>query len=100
VGEKRLQRWRSYSIAGCPGDDNTFELCIVRAQPGLGSRYLFEEVREGAELRFKGPEGSFVPPKELDKDICHDLHRARYRTLPQYDTGYPALGTAAPPAST
>lgn len=86
VGEKRLQRWRSYSIAGCPGHDNTFELCIVRAQPGLGSRYLFEEVREGTELRFKGPEGSFVLPPELDRDIvmiCTGTGIAPFRSMIQ-----------------
>ena len=84
VGEKRLQRWRSYSLASCPDSDNVFELCIVRAQPGLGSRYLFEEVTVGSELKFKGPEGSFVLPPTLHMDIvmiCTGTGIAPFRSM-------------------
>lgn len=84
VGEKRLQRWRSYSLASRPGNNNMFELCIVRARPGLGSRYLFEEVTVGSELKFKGPEGSFVLPPELDRDIvmiCTGTGIAPFRSM-------------------
>lgn len=84
VGEKRLQRWRSYSLASCPDSGNLFELCIVRAQPGLGSRYLFEEVTVGSELKFKGPEGSFVLPPTLDMDIvmiCTGTGIAPFRSM-------------------
>ncbi|HAD13286.1 MAG TPA: oxidoreductase, partial [Saprospirales bacterium] len=28
IGEKRLQRWRSYSIANAPDGSNALELCI------------------------------------------------------------------------
>jgi ferredoxin-NADP reductase len=61
LGEKRLQRWRSYSIASAPADDpNLLELVVVRAPNGQGSRYLFEEVNVGSVLRWKGPDGAFL----------------------------------------
>ncbi len=69
IGEKRLQRWRSYSIANAPDGSNVVELCIVRSPAGEGSRYLFEEVEVGSTLRFKGPDGGFVLPEVIDKDL-------------------------------
>jgi ferredoxin-NADP reductase len=69
VGEKRLQRWRSYSIANAPANKNEIELCIVRAQEGLGTAYLFDIVEEGSVLRFKGPDGTFCLPEKIEKDI-------------------------------
>jgi ferredoxin-NADP reductase len=69
IGEKRLQRWRSYSIASAPSDTNEIELCIVRAQEGLGTAYLFDEVEEGTVLRFKGPDGTFCLPEKIEKNI-------------------------------
>ncbi|MBK8698738.1 MAG: hypothetical protein IPN29_04065 [Saprospiraceae bacterium] len=67
VGEKRLHRWKSYSIANTPNAEGLIELCIVRHADGLGTSYLFEETAVGTELIFKGPEGNFVLPEELDK---------------------------------
>lgn len=60
IGEKRIQRWRSYSIANAPNGSNQLELCIVNAPQGLGSTYLFEEIQTGSLLKFKGPDGGFV----------------------------------------
>jgi ferredoxin-NADP reductase len=92
IGDKRLQRWRSYSIANAPDASNIFELCVVRSEQGQGgSKYLFDEVEVGSELTFKGPDGGFVLPATIDKDlvfVCtgtgiapfrsmiHDLHRS------------------------
>lgn len=84
VHEKRLHRWRSYSIANAPDDDRVLEFCIVRMENGLGSRYLFEEVRVGSVLRFKGPEGTFVLPDPIDFDlvmICTGTGVAPFRSM-------------------
>lgn len=85
IGEKRLQRWRSYSIASAPSDRPELELCIVRSESGEGTRYLFEEVRAGSILRFKGPDGAFVlPPNLQDRDlvmICTGTGVAPFRSM-------------------
>ncbi len=65
IGEKRLQRWRSYSIANAPNDANELEFCIVKSDGGLATNYLFSDVRIGSEIKFKGPDGVFVLPKDL-----------------------------------
>ena len=82
----RLQRWRSYSIASAPDGSNILELCIARSSEGNGSRYLFESVNEGSELRFKGPEGGFVLPDVIEKDlvfICTGTGIAPFRAFMQ-----------------
>lgn len=84
IGEKRLQRWRSYSIANAPDGSNTLELCIVRSDPGFGSKFMFEEVREGSTLKFKGPEGGFVLPEKIEEDlvfICTGTGVAPFRSM-------------------
>ncbi|MDO8367968.1 MAG: FAD-binding oxidoreductase [Saprospiraceae bacterium] len=84
IGEKRLQRWRSYSIANAPIGTNQLELCIVNAPQGLGSTYLFEEIQEGAILKFKGPDGGFVLPEKIEKDlvfICTGTGIAPFRSM-------------------
>jgi CDP-4-dehydro-6-deoxyglucose reductase len=84
IGEKRLQRWRSYSIANAPEGSNQLELCIVNAPEGLGSTYLFEEIQEGSELKFKGPDGGFILPETIEKDlvfICTGTGIAPFRSM-------------------
>lgn len=84
VGEKRLQRWRSYSIASPPDASNVLELCIVRADTGLGTTYLFDEIQSGSTLRFKGPDGAFVLPGVIDKDlvfVCTGTGVAPFRSM-------------------
>ena len=85
IGEKRRQRWRSYSIASSPGDDpNLLELCIVRAPDGLGSKYLFDEVQPGTTLRWKGPDGAFYLPETIEQDlvlICTGTGVAPFRSM-------------------
>ena len=82
IGEKRLQRWRSYSIANAPDGSGQLEFCIVRS--GVGTQYLFDETGEGSTLRFKGPEGTFVLPEVVDKDlvfICTGTGVAPFRSM-------------------
>jgi CDP-4-dehydro-6-deoxyglucose reductase len=84
IHEKRLQRWRSYSIASAPDGSNTIELCIVRLDGGLASTYLFDHIQEGTSLRFKGPGGAFTLPDTLDKDlvlICTGTGVAPFRSM-------------------
>jgi ferredoxin-NADP reductase len=84
ISEKRLKRWRSYSIANAPNALNTdgtylintegsteLEFCVVKAENSTGgSKYLCEEATIGTPIRFKGPDGTFVLKQPLDN---HDL---------------------------
>lgn len=84
IGDKRLQRWRSYSIASAPDGSNQFELCIVRASEGQGTRYIFDEMTVGSTMRFKGPDGAFVLPEQPEKDlvfICTGTGIAPFRSM-------------------
>jgi CDP-4-dehydro-6-deoxyglucose reductase len=63
VSTKRLQRWRSYSIASVPDGGNLIELCIVRLDGGLGTAYLFDTLQIGDTLTFKGADGTFILPE-------------------------------------
>ncbi|MBK8779511.1 MAG: oxidoreductase [Saprospiraceae bacterium] len=84
VGDKRLQRWRSYSISSAPAGTNKIELCIVHFDGGLGSTYFFDQVVVGTELKFKGPEGGFVLPEVIDQDvvmICTGTGIAPFRSM-------------------
>jgi glycine betaine catabolism B len=69
IHEKINKRWRSYSIASWPDDTNVFELVVVLMEQGAGSRYLFEQVRVGSELLFRGPQGVFTLPAVIDTDL-------------------------------
>lgn len=84
VSDKRLNRWRSYSIANHPDGTNILELCIVQSDEGLGTKYLFHEVVEGTELKFKGPDGGFVLPGNLQTElvfICTGTGIAPFRSM-------------------
>lgn len=69
IHEKLNKRWRSYSIASWPDGSNIFELLIVLLPGGLGTEYLFNEISEGSELKFRGAQGVFILPEVLDKDL-------------------------------
>lgn len=70
VHEKRLYRWKSYSLASAPDNTNHFELCIVKNEGGLGTTYLFDQIIIGDKLKFKGPEGTFVLPENKPEALC------------------------------
>jgi glycine betaine catabolism B len=87
IDEKPNKRWRSYSIASWPDGTNVFELLIVLLEGGLGTTYLFNEVKEGSELTLRGPQGVFTLPAELDKDIyliCTGTGIAPFRSMIHY----------------
>ncbi len=84
IHEKKNKRWRSYSIASSPDQSNIIELIIVLLEGGAGTAYLFNEVKEGSELLLRGPQGVFVLPTALDKDlffICTGTGVAPFRSM-------------------
>ena len=84
IGEKRLHRWRSYSISGQVEDSNLIEFCIVKNENGLGTPYLFT-LNVGDVIKCKGPEGGFVLPQDIaDKEIimiCTGTGVAPFRSM-------------------
>lgn len=70
IHQKKNHRWRSYSIASRPDGTNRFELVIVHAPQGLGTNYLWKELRKGSEVLFKGPAGNFTLPDQITTDLC------------------------------
>jgi len=83
IHEKVNKRWRSYSIASWP-DGNVIELLIVLLEGGAGTTYLFNEIKEGSELTFRGPQGVFTLPPVIEKDlyfICTGTGIAPFRSM-------------------
>jgi ferredoxin-NADP reductase len=84
IHEKSNKRWRSYSIASNPDGTNIFELCIVFLEGGLGTTYLFNEIKEGSELTLRGPVGVFTLPEPIEKDlflVCTGTGIAPFRSM-------------------
>lgn len=87
ISEKRLQRWRSYSIANAPDGTGVLEFIVSRSESGLGTKFLFETAVEGTEIRFKGPDGAFCLPGLIDLDlvfICTGTGVAPFRSMIQF----------------
>lgn len=87
IHEQRNKRWRSYSIASMPDGSNVIELVIVALDGGLGSNYIFNEVKEGHQFTLRGPQGVFVMPEVIDKDlylICTGTGIAPFRSMAHY----------------
>lgn len=62
---------RSYSIASAPEGNNIIELVISLNEQGLGTPYMFNEVKVGSKLPLSQPAGKFMkPPVLTDIDIC------------------------------
>ncbi len=85
VGQKRLERWRSYSIASKDDKNGIIELCVGKVPQGLGSTYLCDEAEVGSQLRFKGPEGQFMLSGEERQIvlICTGTGVAPFRAMIQ-----------------
>ena len=84
IHEKRNKRWRSYSIASPPDGTNVIELVIVLLEGGAGSTYLFNNINVGSELSLRGPQGVFVLPEVIDRDvffICTGTGVAPFRSM-------------------
>jgi ferredoxin-NADP reductase len=84
IHEKKNKRWRSYSIASEPDGTNIIELVIVLLEGGAGTTYLFEHIKEGSEVLLRGPQGVFVLPPQLNRDlflICTGTGIAPFRSM-------------------
>lgn len=87
IHEQKNKRWRSYSIASRPDGTNVFELVIVKLEGGAGTTYLFNEVSVGTEILYRGPQGVFVLPETIDKElflICTGTGIAPFRSMIQH----------------
>ncbi len=87
IHEKKNKRWRSYSIASAPDGTNVFELVIVLLEDGAGTTYLFNEITVGSELTLRGPQGVFILPEIIEKDlyfICTGTGIAPFRAMAHY----------------
>jgi glycine betaine catabolism B len=87
IHEKPNKRWRSYSIASWPDGSNVFELLIVLLEGGAGTTYLFNDIKIGSELLFRGPQGVFTLPAQLTQDlyfICTGTGIAPFRSMVQH----------------
>jgi ferredoxin-NADP reductase len=91
IHEKTNKRWRSYSIASSPDGTNVIELVIVLLEGGAGTTYLFNHIEVGSELTLRGPQGVFVLPELIDKDlflICTGTGVAPFRSMVQHINRY------------
>jgi ferredoxin-NADP reductase len=63
---------RSYSIASSPDGGNVIELLISLNPQGLGTPYLFNEIKVGSKLPLSQPAGKFMQPpaSNIDADVC------------------------------
>ena len=87
IHEQKNKRWRSYSIASWPDNSNIYELLIVLLEGGAGTTYLFNEVKVGSELAFRGAQGVFTLPESIEKDIffiCTGTGIAPFRSMLNY----------------
>lgn len=84
IHEKPAKRMRSYSIASWPNGTNEIELVIVLLEGGAGTTYLFNEVKPGSEITLRGPQGVFILPEPIEKDIffiCTGTGIAPFRSM-------------------
>lgn len=70
IHERVSKRSRSYSIASPPDGTNHFELIISLMRGGAGTTFLFNEEHIGDTVQYRGPQGSFILPQVLERDIC------------------------------
>ncbi len=87
IHEQRNKRWRSYSIASMPDGSNIIELLIVHVEGGLASNYIFNDIKVGSTFTMRGPQGIFVLPGQIEKDIymiCTGTGIAPFRSMLRY----------------
>ncbi len=87
IHPKKNKRLRSYSIASAPDGSNQIELLISLVEDGLGTPYIFEQIKEGDELTFRGPHGVFTLPTNTNTDlflICTGTGIAPFRSMINY----------------
>ncbi|KAF0283057.1 CDP-6-deoxy-delta-3,4-glucoseen reductase [Spiribacter roseus] len=60
---------RSFSLANTPYDDDLLELHIRHLPGGVFSGHVFNDLKEGALLRFEGPLGNFFLRDDSDRPM-------------------------------
>lgn len=86
IGEKRAQRWRSYSIANWNPGNQEIEFCISYKEGGPASEYFFKNISIGDQFKCKGPEGTFILPDQTSQNlilICTGTGLAPFRSMIQ-----------------
>lgn len=84
TGEKRTDRWRSYSIANANRQNNEIEFCISYKKKGIASDYFFHHIQIGDKFKCKGPEGNFILPGQKEAHvflICTGTGLAPFRPM-------------------
>ncbi len=84
ISEKKNKRLRSYSIASAPNGTNQIELVIVLLPDGLGTNYLFNEIKVGSIISLRGPVGHFILPAVMPTQlyfICTGTGIAPFRSM-------------------
>lgn len=84
IHEKVNRRWRSYSIASAPNGTNEIELVIVLNEKGLGTPYLFSQIKVGDELTVRGPQGVYTLRKPIEQPlvmVCTGTGIAPFRSM-------------------
>ncbi len=87
ISEKSNKRLRSYSISSWPDGTNVFELLIVLTPHGIGTNYLFNEIKISSEINFRGAQGVFQLPSIIENDImlvCTGTGVAPFRSMVQH----------------
>ena len=87
IHEQKNKRWRSYSIASTPDGSNIIELLISYVPDGVGTNYIFNEIKEGSNFTLRGPHGVFTLPEDLDTDlimVCTGTGIAPFRSMLHY----------------
>lgn len=62
-------RRRDFSLANAPHADEYLEIHVRRVEGGEFTRYVFEDMRERAILRFQGPLGTFFLREDSQRPI-------------------------------
>jgi len=73
TGTKRIDRWRSYSIASAPDGSAILEFAILYMPGGKASEYFFKEIKDGDELSLQGPKGIFTRAHLADMPISRHV---------------------------
>lgn len=84
IHEKKNKRLRSYSISSAPNNTNRFELLISLVEDGLGTPYLFNHIKPGYTIQYRGPVGVFILPSFIESDlflICTGTGIAPFRSM-------------------
>jgi len=70
IADRLPKRMRSYTMISAPGETNEFELLISKVTHGAASEFIWNKVEAGTSVLFRGPQGMFTLPENIDRDLC------------------------------